>query len=90
VVIPKGAVITGRVTRIFSYTLRSMPYFVVGLRFQSIEFGGRHGDFAGEVGAAGITSDFVAGQGQSGESFISVKSRVERVPAGTRLLIYTR
>ncbi|HEV2445342.1 MAG TPA: hypothetical protein VGS58_05450, partial [Candidatus Sulfopaludibacter sp.] len=61
VMVPKGAVITGRVTRAFTDTFRSLVYFGVGLRFHAIEFAGRRGDFAGSVEVAGIGGDYSAG-----------------------------
>lgn len=91
VVIPRGALLTGRITRVGTYTLRTSMYLVVGVRFHTIEFDGRRGGFSGELGAAGIGTDYAVGQdSKTGESFISVKTKNDRIPAGTRLVIYTR
>jgi hypothetical protein len=91
VIVPKGSVLTGRITRIQTRTVRSLVYFSVGLRFHAIEFGGRHGDFSAEVETAGIGTDYsVSIDRQTGESMIYIKTRVERLAPGTRLGLRTR
>jgi len=91
VIVPKGAVITGRVTHVFTDTFRSLVYFGVGMRFHAIEFGGRRGDFAGQVEVAGIGSDYSAGVDKAtGDSMVYVKTKTERLAAGTRLMLRTK
>jgi hypothetical protein len=91
VLAPKGAVLTGRITRIEVRTVRSLVYFGVGVRFHSIEFGGRHGNFSGDVEMAGIGTDYsVAHDPSTGDSVVFIKSKVERLPSGTRLLLRTK
>ena len=91
VLAPKGAVVIGRITRIEVRTVRSLVYFGVEVHFHSIEFGGRHGNFSGDVEMAGIGTDYsVARDESSGDSVVFIKSKVERLPSGTRLLLRTR
>ena len=61
------------------------------MRFHAIEFGGRRGDFAGQVEAAGIGSDYSAGVDKAtGDSMVYVKTKTERLAAGTRLMLRTK
>jgi len=88
VIIPKSAVLTGRITRITSYTNRSAVFFGIGLRFDAIEFDGRRGEFSGIVDSAGVGNNYYTRAGeQPGESFVAVKATLERFERGTRLLI---
>jgi hypothetical protein len=88
VIVPKGAVITGRITRVMSYTVRSGVFFGIGVHFDSIEFAGRRGEFSGAVSSAGIGNNyFVRPSDDPGESLVSVKATAEKFDAGTRLLI---
>jgi hypothetical protein len=90
IVVPKGAVITGRITRVDSGAIRSLVYLGIGLRFHTIEFGGRAGDFSGEVAGAGIGTNYhVEHVVRSGEDVVLVQ-RAEQLAAGMRLLLRTR
>jgi hypothetical protein len=76
---------------VVSYTVRSSVYFGLGVRFEAIEFGGRHGEFAGVVDSLGVgTNYFVRGSDQPGESLVAVKATVQKFDAGTRLLLRTQ
>lgn len=91
VIVPKGAVLTGRITGLETRTARSAVYFGVGMRFQTIEFGGRHGNFSADMQMAGIGTDYsVAHNPQTGDSVVYIKSKVERLLSGTRLVFRTR
>jgi hypothetical protein len=90
VLIPKGALIAGRVTRIDTQTIRSSVYMGVGLLFHSIEFGGRRGTFAAGLESAGIGPSYSVGQTQSGEDVLYLKATIPRLLPGTRLLLRTR
>ena len=90
VLVPKGALLTGRVTQLALRNLRGMAYFGVGLKFHAVAFGGRHGDFSADVQTAGILSDYVVGSGPEGVNVVWVKSNLERIPAGTRMMLQTR
>jgi hypothetical protein len=88
VIVPKGAVLTGRISRIETVMRRSLVYFGVGIHFRTIEFGGRHGDLAADVEMAGVGPDYSIGKDPAtGDSIIFVKSKVERLAAGTRLAL---
>jgi hypothetical protein len=90
VVVPKGAVLTGRITRIESNTIRSAVYFGVGLVFHTIEFAGRRGDFSGDLEDAGTGPNyFIRRNGSLAETLVYVKGHAERLPAGTRLALRT-
>ena len=91
VVVPKGAVITARLSRIQTVTRRTMVYFGVGLHFQNIEFEGRRGKISADVDMAGIGSDYsVSKDPQTGDSVVFIKSKVERLALGTRLALRTK
>ncbi len=91
VIIPKGAVLTGRITRLETHEVRSAVYLGVGLLFHTIEFGGRRGEFSGELEAAGIGADyFIRHDGQPPEDLVYVKAQAERLLAGTRLMLRTK
>lgn len=91
VLVPKGALITGRITQLVLRTLRGVPYFGVALKFHAVAFGGRHGDFSASVQTAGILSNFLVDSGlPGGISVVWVKSNQERIPAGTRVMLQTR
>jgi hypothetical protein len=88
VILPKGAVLSGRITRVMSYTIRSGVYFGIGLRFDSIESGGRRGTFSGIVESAGVGNNYFVRNGDdAAESVVSVKATLQRFDVGTRLLI---
>jgi hypothetical protein len=88
VIVPKGAVVVGRITRVMSYSVRSSVYFTIGVRFHAIEFGARSGEFSAVVDSAGVGTNYFVRNGQeAGESFVSVKATLERFDAGTRLLL---
>jgi hypothetical protein len=91
VVVPKGAVLTGRIMRIGTQAQRSYMYLGLGLQFDTIEFGGRRGSFSGELTSAGIGADYSVGRkaGQS-EQWLLVRARDERIIAGTRLVFETK
>ena len=91
VMIPKGAVLTGRITHVEKQNIRSAVYLGIGLIFQTIEFAGRRGEFRSELEAGGNTSAYSIGRSrQSGERLLWVKTQTDRVPAGTRLQLRTR
>jgi len=88
VAVPKGAVISCRIMRLMSYTVRSSVYFAIALQFEGIEFGGRRGEFPGVVEAVGVgPSYFARYDDKSGESLVSVKATIEKFDAGMRMLI---
>jgi hypothetical protein len=88
VIVPKGSVVTGRITRVMSYSIRSAVYFGIELRFDAIESGGHRGEFSGTVESAGVgTNYFTRSSDQPGDSLVSVKATLQRFDAGTRLLI---
>lgn len=85
VIIPKGAVITARITSLGRRSLRSVTYFGVSLTFLRIEFGGRRGDFSAIIEGAGVGSNFSAL-----DDTISLKSPTPRIPESVRLLLRTK
>ena len=91
ILVPKGAVLTARISRIQSVIMRTLVYFGIGLHFQKIEFGGRTGAISAGVDAAGVGADFsVSRDPQTGDSVVFLKSKVERLAAGTRLALRTK
>jgi hypothetical protein len=91
VLVPKGAVLTGRITRVAMNTVRSSVYFGVGLRLQTIEFEGRRGTFAGDIEAAGIGPNYYVGlDRETGDPIVYVKTIVPHFLAGTRLSLRTK
>jgi hypothetical protein len=86
--VPRGAVLSGRITRVMSYTIRSGVYFGIAVRLDEIAFGGRHGEFPGTVESVGVGTNYSVRQGaDAGESYLAIKAIVERFDAGTRVLI---
>ena len=92
VIVPKGAVLTGRITRIGSINVRSAVYVALGLRFHSIEVGSRSGALVCELEDAGMggRNTLVGNKGSDGESFLYVRTQTSRIPSGTRLVLRTR
>jgi hypothetical protein len=91
VVVPKGAVVVGRVTWLDTSTVRSMVYVNVGLELHSIEFGGRRGKFSGEVTAAGIGPNYsIRASNQRDDDSQYIVAKMERLPAGTRIALRTK
>jgi hypothetical protein len=91
VVVPKGAVITGRIMRLDTTTVRSANYLSVGLQFYAIDFNGRHGRFNGELAAAGIGPNYsvrAGGQGNGDFQFLIVKA--DHLSAETRIVLRTQ
>jgi len=91
VLVPKGAVLTGRITHLETRTQRSYTYLGVGLLFHTIEFAGRRGDFSGAATSVGIGTDyFVARDAPPAGQWIYARTRDERLAAGTRLVLETK
>jgi hypothetical protein len=91
VLVPKGAVVSGRITRLEVRTQRSYVYLGVRLRLESIQFAGRRGDFSGEIESIGIGPEYFVGRDNpGGEQWVYARTRDERLMAGTRLVIGTR
>ena len=91
VIVPKGAVLTGRITQLETHTQRGAVYLGVGLLFHTIEFSTRRGEFSAGVEEAGIGPSYVMARNrQTGEKLLYVKGQSERLPAGTRLVLRTK
>ena len=90
VLVPKGAVVTGRITRVSTYSARSLVYFGIGVRFRSIEFRGRHGTLSADVDSAGVGKGYtVRSSPETHENLIYVQSTEQRLRAGTLLVLRT-
>lgn len=85
VVIPKGAVITARITSLGTRSVRSMTYFSAGLAFLRIDFAGRHGDFSALIEGAGVGSNYSAW-----DDLITLKTPTPQMPGNLRLLLRTK
>lgn len=53
VLVPKGAAISGHVTRVEKRRTRGFEYFVIGIAFSSFEGGGHRGEFLASIERAG-------------------------------------
>lgn len=90
VLVPKGALITGRILQLRVSNIRGMAYFGVALKFHAIAFGGRHGDFSANGLTAGVLSNYYVDTEPDGVSTVWVKSNQARIPAGMRMMVQTR
>jgi hypothetical protein len=91
VVVPKGAVIVGRITWLDTSTVRSAIYLSVGLELLSIEFGGRRGPFPGELSAAGIGPGYSVRPGtRKDDNAQYIVAKMDRLAAGTRIALRTK
>lgn len=87
VLVPRGAVLSGRITRVTSYTIpRCCVYFGVAVRFDTIAFGGRHGQFSGTLASVGKGPYYLLRPGmEAGETYMYVEANT--FAAGTPVLI---
>lgn len=91
VIVPKGAVITGRITKIEVRNVRSLVYLGVGLSFTRIDFGGRSGAFSAEVESAGMGRNYAVKRNDiGGETMVYVETKTAKLTAGTRVMLRTR
>jgi hypothetical protein len=100
VVIPKGARVTGRITRIGQTTGGRVLYQMMGLCLSSVEFAGRRATFAGSLeslafAAAQVTVASIPGRHSSGqaddsrtpgEGIFFVKGNSLHIPAGSHMV----
>jgi hypothetical protein len=63
IVAPKGAVLTGRITRL-EKRKADQDYYVVGLEFSTIEFDNRNGAFRASLQDAGLAQNTRSGPGR--------------------------
>jgi hypothetical protein len=97
VVIPKGARVTGRITRISQRTAGRITYQVLGVRLSTVEFADHKAEFTGSLESVGLASAQVTIAGQDrrdsnhansaahGESIIFVKGNSLHIPAGAHM-----
>jgi hypothetical protein len=64
IVAPKGAVLTGRITRLEKRKGDQQDYYIVGLDFSTIEFDNRTGDFRASLQDSGMPQNSRAGPGR--------------------------
>src|SRR5205823_6778985 len=64
IVAPKGAVLTGRITRLEKRKGDQQDYYVVGLEFSTIEFDNRSGEFRASLQNSGLSQNSRAGYGR--------------------------
>lgn len=100
VVIPKGAQVTGRITRIGQRTWGRVLYQMLGLRLSSVEFADRRADFIGSLeslafAAAQVTvassqdrpdSRQTGDSRAAGEGIFFVKGNSLHIPAGAHMV----
>ena len=91
-IIPKGAILAGHITRIETRYVRYSVYFGAGMEFDAIEFDGRRGDFSAELEQAGLGTGYFVGKSDHGESmvYLETRARAKRLPAGMRMLFKTK
>jgi hypothetical protein len=89
-VVPKGARVTGRITRLGQRTAGRLTYQVLGLRLSTIEFESHKADFLGylesvAVAALQVTVGEKNQSSGTGESVLFVKGNSLRIPAGAHM-----
>jgi hypothetical protein len=87
-VIPKGAKVTGRITRISQVTRGRVVYQVVGLRLLSVEFAGGKAQFAASlesVAMAAAQTEVGPGSHPS-EALLFVKGNSLHIPPGAHMI----
>jgi hypothetical protein len=87
-VIPKGAKVTGRITRVSQITRGRVVYQVVGLRLLRVEFAGRTAQFAASlesVALAAAQTDVGPG-GHPSEALLFVKGNSLHIPPGAHMI----
>jgi hypothetical protein len=97
VVIPKGAQVTGRITRIAQRNTGRVMYQVLGVRLTSIEFDDHRAELVAALESIGLATSQVTIAGQErgesgrrsdtvpGESVIFVKGNLLRIPSGAHM-----
>jgi hypothetical protein len=98
VLIPKGAAVTGRITRIGQRNTGRVLYQVLGLRMESIEFGGHRAEFVASMESLGLASAQVTVAGADlsgsrrgapvqarGESILFIKGNSLHIPSGAHM-----
>ena len=90
VVIPKGATVTGRITRIGQTMTGRIQYHTAGIRLTSVEFGDRHADLTASLesfayAAAQITVSAGSKDMEPGEGLLFVRGNVTRIPPGAHM-----
>jgi hypothetical protein len=91
VIIPKGARVTGRITRIKEVSRGRIPYRVVGLQFSTLEFDGGRAEFLGSLESlafAGAQYSLASAPYAlaPGEGMVFVKGNVLHIPAGVHMV----
>jgi len=90
VIVPKGAVLTGRITNLEVQTLRSLVYVGAGLRFDTIEFGGARGTVSADIDSAGVGKIYRIGRmDKRGGRMVYMETKTGRLAAGTRIELRT-
>jgi hypothetical protein len=54
--LPKGAIVTGHITRVGRRAAFRSNYFLVGMRFEDVETEGRHGDFQARLESVAVAT----------------------------------
>jgi hypothetical protein len=90
--LPAGAVLIGNLTRLRSLYRRGRDYLEIGLRFHSIEAGGRHAAFQGAVASVDPPVHLrgavqLLEGGQRGEAVLLIELRRLPLKSGLRLLV---
>jgi hypothetical protein len=92
IVAPKGALLTGRITRLEKRSTPNQDYFFVGLDFTTIEFGGGRGEFRAAHQFSGPGGNFPkpkpGAESTTGGVFVVRGSHVS-LPRGHPLLLLT-
>lgn len=86
-VVPKGAKVSGRITRLGQITRGRVMYQLLGLRLSAIEFANRRGEFNASLeslAVAGTPTEVGRGT-QRGETVLFVKGNLLHIPAGVHM-----
>jgi hypothetical protein len=92
IIIPKGAKVTGRITRIGRWTGGRVPYQFAGIRMSTIEFGGSRAEFTGSLESMAVAGGQVSVARadrqalERGASMLFVKGNLLHIPAGVHMI----
>ncbi len=97
IVVPKGAKVTGRITRLGQRTAGRLTYQVLGLRFSTIEFDDHKAEFLGHMESVAVAAlQVTIGEGNrsnshrrpppgAGDTMLYIKGNSLRLPAGAHM-----
>ncbi len=90
IVLPKGAILTGRISR-WEHRRAGIDYWVLGLIFDTVEFGGRRGEFHGvpqSIAGVGPQAPVMAGDARTASWGRSLGNpRIQGAPGEAVLLL---